>query len=259
MMSVRNPIVSCRDVWVSFGKNNVLEAISLNIFPQQIVSIVGPNGAGKTTLLYVLLGFIKPSRGEAEILGGSPRRIRRLGRVGYLPQIREIDVNFPVSVYDVVAMGCYARKRLFEILNGADRQHIKAALEKVDAIDLRDHYFGNLSGGQKQRVLIARALAMDPDILLLDEPSTGLDAVAQDSFYQLLSNLRDEGMTILMVSHDIGAVSSFVDRIACMNRRIHFHGRPQDCIMPETLEKVFGKHVHFLLHDKECETCGSDS
>jgi zinc transport system ATP-binding protein len=258
-MPVSNPIVSCRDIWVSFGENTVLEAVSLDIFPKQIVSIVGPNGAGKTTLLYVLLGFITPTRGKLEILGGNPRSIRRLGRIGYLPQVREVDVNFPVTVYDVVAMGCYARKGLFEILNPSDKEHIKNALQKVDAFNLKDQFFGNLSGGQKQRVLIARALGMNPDILLLDEPSTGLDVVAQDSFYQLLSQLRDEGMTILMVSHDIGAVSSFVDRIACMNRRIHFHGKPRDSIPPETLEKVFGKHVQFLLHDKECETCGSNS
>jgi len=253
------PVLLCHDVWVSFGQNTVLEAVSLKIYHKQIVSIVGPNGAGKTTLLYVLLGFIRPSKGYVEILGENPRRVRRLGRIGYLPQTSEFDVTFPVSVLDVVAMGVYAGKRLFETLTRQDKQTIRAALVKVGADDLADEYFGNLSGGQKQRVLIARALALDPQLLILDEPSTGLDAVAQDSFYQLLCDLREDGMTILMVSHDVGAVSSFVDRIACMNRRIHFHGKPEECIPSDALEKVFGKHVHFLLHDKSCESCESDS
>jgi zinc transport system ATP-binding protein len=119
------------------------------------------------------------------------------------------------------------------------------------------HHFGSLSSGQKQRILIARALAINPTMLILDEPATGLDAVAQDSFYHLLTALRDsEGLTIIMVSHDIGSVSLFVDKIACLNRKIHFHGAPAKCIeSQETMEAVFGKNVQFLFHDKNCETC----
>ena len=152
-------------------------------------------------------------------------------------------------------MGRYAGKRLFESLNGRDRSIVKDTLEKVGMADMGALHFGQLSGGQKQRVLIARALALEPQILILDEPSTGLDAVAQDSFYKLLTDLKCEGLTTVMVSHDIGTVSSFVDRIACLNRRIHFHGKPDKCIPSDALEQVFGKHVQFLVHDKKCETC----
>ena len=245
-----------KDVWVQYDGTMALEEINLTVREEEIVSIVGPNGAGKTTLLHAILGFKKPTRGDIRVLGESPQKIRSTGRIGYLPQIGNYDRRFPVSVFDVVAMSRYARAGLGGRLNATDQTRIQEVLARVHMDDFTHHPFGSLSGGQQQRVLIARALAGEPEILVLDEPSTGLDAVAQDSFYRILTHIRDEEhRTIVLVSHDIGTVSSVVDQIACLNKRIHFHGKPEECIPSDALEKVFGKNTHFLIHDEHCDTC----
>jgi zinc transport system ATP-binding protein len=248
--------VTLRDVWVRYNSRVVLEDINFSIEQKEILSIVGPNGSGKSTLLKTIMGFKDPFRGEISVMGKPPHKIMKTGNIGYLPQDAHLDSHFPIKVFDVVAMSRYASKFLLERLNEKDEEIIDESLKKVEMLDFKDHHFGSLSGGQKQRVLIARSLARKPKILMLDEPATGLDTVAQDSFYHLLERLRDsENLTIIMVSHDIGSVSQIVDKIACLNRKIHFHGKPGDCIPSHALEKVFGKNVNFLLHDKKCETC----
>jgi zinc transport system ATP-binding protein len=249
-------VILMEDVWVRYEQRVVLEGITLTVQDKEIVSIVGPNGGGKTTLLNTILGFKKPFRGKVLVFGKDPTRTQKSGLIGYLPQISGYDRRFPVCVFDVVAMSSYARKGLGKGLDSDDRERILNALERVEMSDFADHHFGSLSSGQQQRVFIARALVGQPKLLILDEPSTGLDAVAQDTFYHLLRTIRDEeDLAIIMVSHDIGSVSSVVDRIACLNKKIHFHGKPQDCIPSEALEKVFGKHIHFLIHDEHCESC----
>jgi zinc transport system ATP-binding protein len=249
--------ISLEDVWVRYDGQPVLEGIHLDVTEGEIVSIVGPNGSGKTTLLNTILGFIQPFQGRVQIFGQNPEVVRHSGLIGYLPQNPETDLRFPIRAEDVVAMTRWSRRSVFHRLSNDDHVKIHAALARVHMDGVANQHFGSLSGGQKQRVLIARALALDPKILILDEPSTGLDAVAQDSFYSLLLSLRDEqGLTILLVSHDIGAVSGIVDRIACLNRRIHFHGNPADCIPSDALVKVFGQDVQFVYHDRHCHTCG---
>ncbi len=244
------------DVWVRYQEKVVLEGICLTAGFREIVSIVGPNGGGKTTLIHALLGLIEPFRGNIEVLGKSPREIQKTGSVGYLPQHSRYDPLFPVNVSDVVAMAVHARRREPASDHKNVHERIEKVLDRVDMLHLRKHHFGSLSAGQQQRVLIARALVAEPKLLVLDEPSTSLDAVAQDAFYQLLRQLRDEeDLTILFVSHDIGSVSKIVDQIACLNRKIHFHGKPQECMTTETMVKVFGKDMNFLLHDEHCRTC----
>jgi len=253
-------VIVLEDVWVRYADQPVLEGIHFSVSEGEIVSVVGPNGSGKTTLLNTLLGFKQPFRGRIRIYGKSPEAVRHSGLIGYLPQNPETDTRFPVSAADVVSMTIRGRRPVFQRMTREDRERIRRMLGRVGMEGQAGHHFGSLSGGQKQRVLIARALALDPRLLILDEPSTGLDAVAQDSFYALLQSLRDtEGLTILMVSHDIGAVSGIVDRIACLNRRIHFHGRPSDNIPSEALEKVFGRDVQLVFHDRHCDTCGEDA
>ncbi len=248
--------VEIEGLTVKFGTNIILEDITMKILKEEIFSLVGPNGSGKTTLLKTIMGFIKPFKGVIKIFGKSPAKIKNSGKIGYLPQIKHYDFNYPVNVFDVVAMSRYAKKKIFEKLTDRDKEIITESIDKVGMSDYRNHHFGSLSGGQKQRVLIARALSVEPEILILDEPSTGLDVVAQDSFYSLLVRIRDElKLSIILVSHDIGSVSLFVDKIACLKRRIHFHGKPEECIPSHALEEVFGKNMTFLLHDKECETC----
>ncbi|HNR89649.1 MAG TPA: metal ABC transporter ATP-binding protein [Spirochaetota bacterium] len=256
---MERPIIALNNVWVEFGSIIVLEDITLAVCPREIVSIVGPNGSGKTTLLRTMMGLTRPTRGTVSILETAPAEIMRTGRIGYLPQERRQDERFPVTAYDVVAMSRFARTAVIERLTRTDRQAIEGALETVGMADAARAHFGSLSGGQKQRVLIARALALNPEILLLDEPSTGLDAVAQDSFYLLLRKLRDErGLAIVIVSHDIGTVSMIVDTVACIKRKLHFHGKPADCLGSDRLAEVFGKNVYVLHHDKNCPTCRDD-
>ncbi|HSV97989.1 MAG TPA: metal ABC transporter ATP-binding protein [Spirochaetota bacterium] len=252
----RHAALSMRGVWVRYGSTVVLEDIYLTVDQGEILSIVGPNGSGKSTLLRTAMGFTAPSAGEVRVYGLPPAEIRQSGLIGYLPQRSAYNADFPLSAYDVVAMSRYARTTIFERLGADDRKAIDNALERVEMSALRPRHFGSLSGGERQRVLIARALALHPRMLILDEPSTGLDAVAQDNFYRLLVDLRDnEGMTIIIVSHDIGSVSTIVDRVACLKRNIHFHGKPSDGMPAAALEKVFGRDVYFLHHDQSCETC----
>lgn len=253
------PVVSLQDVTVRFGENLALDRIAFEIDPQEIVSVVGPNGSGKTTLVHTILGLIEPSEGTVRVFGTDPRKALRSRRIGYLPQDTGTDSRFPVSAFDVAAMPVPGHRKPFGFLTGSDRKRVIEALRRVGMEEAAHFHFGRLSGGQKQRVLIARALALEPRLLVLDEPSTGLDVVSQESFYRLLQSLRDEeGFTILFVSHDIGAVSGIVDRIACLNRKIHFHGRPSDCVPSEALERVFGKDVQFVYHDRNCHTCEGD-
>ncbi|HPA70689.1 MAG TPA: metal ABC transporter ATP-binding protein [Spirochaetota bacterium] len=248
--------IDIRNAWVRYDGDIILEDITLGIAEREIVSIVGPNGSGKSTLLRAIMGLKECLRGGVEVFGRSPARARQEGMFGYLPQASSYDARFPVSVFDVVAMSRYARKGLMEKLARQDRSLIEESLDRVGMRDISRVHFGSLSGGQKQRVLIARALALKPRVLMLDEPATGLDAVAQDGFYDMLKELRDrDGLTILMVSHDIGTVSTIVDRLACVKRKLHFHGKPGERIPDATLAKVFGRNIHVVKHDRNCPTC----
>lgn len=251
-------VIELKDVRVAFNGTIVLEGITLSVRDGEIVSIVGPNGSGKSTLLRTIMGFLKPGVGTVRVLGCAPGSLPR-GTIGYLPQRSSVDFAMPVSVHDIVAMARYAGKGCIERLGRDDNARIDEALEALEIASLRNRHFGSLSEGQKQRALIARALAVEPKILLLDEPSTGLDAVAQDSFYQLLLKLRDEKkLTIVMVSHDIGAISSIVDSLACLKTRLHFHGTPTDCFRNGSLDTVFGKNIHYVRHEGRCDTCGEE-
>ncbi len=248
--------LSIENIWVRYDGNVILEDISFKLQHNEIMTIVGPNGSGKSTLLKTIMGFKQPFRGRIRVFGKSPAAVMNSGVFGYLPQSTTYDNNFPVTVYDIVAMARYSKKTLFETLNGEDRDIIDESLSAVEMVSLKSSHFGNLSGGQKQRVLIARALANEPRILVLDEPSTGLDSVAQDSFYHMLSLLRDrKSLSIIMVSHDIGTVSTVVDKIACIQKKLHFHGPPEECIPSEDLAKIFGKEIYFVRHDIDCDTC----
>lgn len=247
-----------KDVWVRYDQHIVLEAIDLDVTPKEIVTIVGPNGSGKTTLLHTILGIKRHYQGRITLFGHKAGIKNKQIPIGYLPQGVSIESRFPVCVFDVIAFSIYSQKGLFYSLDSEDRRLIHTVLERVEISDLINVHFGSLSGGQKQRVLIARALALHPKILILDEPATGLDIVSQDRFYSLLDQLRkEENVTIIMVSHDIGAVSGVVDRVACLNRRIHFHGKPSDGIPSEALRRVFGNHVQFVFHSHNCQTCES--
>ncbi|NOZ13718.1 MAG: metal ABC transporter ATP-binding protein [Acidobacteria bacterium] len=252
---MNEPWIHVRDLTVRYGSKTVLEKVTLDVMPGEMVSIVGPNGGGKTTLLKVILGMKDFSEGEVRVLGEKPGHVKA-GEVGYLPQINRHLRDFPIRARDVVLMGRFPRLGLLKRPGPADRKLAEECLEIVGMSDSADVPVQSLSGGQVQRVFIARALAMEPKLLILDEPSTGLDAVSQEDFYGTLRRLRDNrGISILMVSHDIGVVSNYVDKIACLNRHIHYHGPAGNEIPEKIIQEVFGRNIQILVHNKNCVTC----
>jgi zinc transport system ATP-binding protein len=240
--------VQIRGLCVKYNGVPALEDIDLDIQEGSYVGILGPNGAGKSTLLKVILGLVKPSRGAVSVFGEPPERLRARGAiVGYLPQRPLGNPGFPVSVQDVVLMGRYGRLGLFRRVRREDREAAARSLERVGIGHLARRPVGELSGGEQQRVFIARALCVEPRLLILDEPTVSLDACAQDELYELVNRLKQEmGLTVLMVCHDVGAVSRFVDDVICINRRIHVHQPPP--IGRLGLEQTFGCSVEYLFH-----------
>ena len=250
-----NEIVSLNDVWLKYNEKWALKSIYMTLIQGEILGIVGPNGGGKSTLLNVVLGLVKPEKGSVKLFGEKPDKRGRL-EVGYLPQVSHADRSFPVKVMDVVLMGLYSRLGFFSRPGKHNREFALELLEQVRMADHAEKPYQQLSGGQKQRVNIARALASRPRLLILDEPSTGIDNVSQESFYELMAKLRDEQqISVIMASHDIGAVTTHADRVACLNREIHYHGDSHSCFMPEIHEKVFGRDFKFMVHDANCATC----
>ncbi|NQT68742.1 MAG: ABC transporter ATP-binding protein [Desulfobacteraceae bacterium] len=251
----RSVYVELDDVWVAYDGKWILKSIILQCYDGEIFGIVGPNGGGKTTLLNVILGLVRPAKGSVKLFGQPPGKNSRLD-IGYLPQISHADRLFPVTVLDVVMMGLYSKLGFF---NRPDRKSREIAMNLLSRVNMADHAqrsFGILSGGQQQRVNIARALVSKPKLLILDEPSTGVDSVAQEDFYDLLAALRDEqGVSVIMVSHDIGMVTSHADRVACLNTQLHYHGEPDSCFIPGVQEKVYGKDMKIMVHDSKCVTC----
>lgn len=239
-------IAVLEDVSFSYGKRAVLKDVNLTISAGEFATIVGPNGGGKTTLLKLLLGLLKPSTGRIEIFGHAPEKSRL--RMGYMPQYSHLDVQFPVTVMDVVLMGRLGKR----FLGGYTRNDVDAAtkaLEEVRLIDERATHFNALSGGQKQRVLIARALCSDPELLLLDEPTSNIDQESEESFFQILDALNAR-MTILLVSHDVGFTSQVVKSVICVNEKVVIH--PTTKMDGTLIKDIYGGDFRMIRHDHRC-------
>jgi zinc transport system ATP-binding protein len=243
--------VEIRTLQVTVNRESILEEVNLEIREGTFLGLIGPNGGGKTTLLKTILGLVKPDRGEVRVFGLPPDDRRNRGHIGYLPQRAYADLTFPVSAFDVVLMGRYSRIGIWRRSTADDRRRAMETLASVGMDHLRDRPIGHLSGGEQQRVFIARALASEPRLLLLDEPTSGVDTSAQQSLYGLLGKLKKEyALTIVLVSHDIGVVPHHTDEVACLNRRLHLHGPSPDALDAETLGKVYGCEVELLVHGK---------
>ena len=236
-------VVKLEDVWVQYNGVPVLEGINLAIEQDDFLGIIGPNGGGKTTLLKVILGLISPGRGKVSVLGKPPEKSR--SKIGYVPQHNLFDRDFPISVRDVVLMGRYGKSGLFRRYNSEDRRATQDALQTVGMLNCKDRQMGKLSGGELQRIFIARALVAEPKLLLLDEPTASVDPAMQTEFYELLEKLKKR-MAIVLVSHDISAVSIYVDKLACLNRQLHYHGSKE--ITPEILEATYKCPVQMIAH-----------
>ena len=239
------PALEVRNLWAGYNGKPVLEGVSFQVDRGDMVGIIGPNGSGKSTLIKTVLGLVKPMRGEVLVLGrdGAPER----HLIGYTPQTELVDWDFPVTVFDVALMGRYSRRGLFRRTTKEDREAADASLELVKMFDLRDRLIGELSGGQRRRVLLARAMAHNPELLLLDEPMAGLDATAQHQLLDLLDELRAKDATVVLSTHDLSCVSSRCDKAACLNRRLIAFGKPSEVLNEQVLGDTFGTHL-LLVH-----------
>ncbi|MEW5994073.1 MAG: ABC transporter ATP-binding protein [Candidatus Zixiibacteriota bacterium] len=239
-----NTLVLLENVWFAYNSRLVLEDVSLTIGRGEFIWMVGPNGGGKTTLLKLMLGLLKPRRGSVRVLGQTPRQARK--GIGYMPQQAYLDPHFPVEVLDVVLMG-----RLGNSLGPYRRQDKESAARALDQVGLHGTErapFATLSGGQQRRVLIARALAAEPQLLLLDEPTANLDLAVEEELFELLYRLS-EHLTIVMASHDPAFVSQFVERVICVNRTVAIH--PTSAIEEGIMNELYGRPVRMVRHDRD--------
>ncbi len=226
--------------------SRILEDINLEIKRGEFLGIIGPNGAGKTTLLKIMLGLVKPTSGTIKLFGEDIHRFKDWYKIGYIPQhALSFDANFPVSVFEVVSMGRFSKKGLFKNLGIEDMQAIEDALEIVGMREYKNRRIGELSGGQQQRVFIARALSSQPELLILDEPTAGVDIAGQKEFYDFLERLHNEKkITLVLVTHDIGNITSRIGKLACINKRMYPGCHPEELFgyAPEGMK--FVHHLH---------------
>ncbi|MGH2403115.1 MAG: metal ABC transporter ATP-binding protein [bacterium] len=244
------PLAAVEHVCVSYGDERILDEVSLYIHRGDFLGIIGPNGSGKTTLLRVLLGLLVPDCGHVRLFGTDVRGFRDWHRIGYVPQKAvAFESRFPASVFEVVMSGRCGRAGLGRRFGAVDRDAGMKALETVGMAAYRDRLIGRLSAGQQQRVFIARALASAPDLLLLDEPTVGVDVEAQEQFYALLRRLNgDLGTTLVLVSHDIAMIAQEVTQLACLNRSLVFHGRPEDAMASGAVAQMYRAESRMIAH-----------
>ncbi len=236
---------------VYYGAVPALLDVSFAIDVGERVAVVGPNGAGKSTLFKVIAGLLRPTAGTLRVFGHPPGAHLC---IGYVPQRNQIDWGFPVTVTDVVMMGRSAKIGLLRWPRRQDREVVRRALRQVDMDTLADRSIGELSGGQQQRVFLARALAQEAEILLLDEPLTGLDTPSQENLFAVLDRLRAQGITVLVATHDLDQAGSHFDRVMLLNRRLIALGPAAEVLSPPYLLQAYGGHLHVLPGAEEAST-----
>ena len=243
--------IRLENVSFTYNHTHVLENVDLTVSEGDFACVVGPNGGGKTTLFKIMLGLLAPDRGRVHVLGQPVERARK--RVGYMPQYVHHDPQFPITVLDIVLMGRLGRGGLcgvFGWYKKSDRTAALQALEELEMTDSANHLFSELSGGERQRVLIARALSCHPDLLLLDEPTSNVDAATEARLFEILKNLNKR-MTILVVSHDLGFVSTVVNNVICVNRKVVVH--PTTEVTGEVIRDIYGSDLRMVRHDHRHE------
>jgi len=246
------------DVTVTYRNGNVaLDGASFCIPTSTICALVGINGSGKSTLFKSIMGFVPLTRGQVRILDQPAGRALGKNTVAYVPQSEEVDWNFPVRVEDVVMMGRYGHMNWLRRPSAEDRRRVDDALARVQMSDYRHRQIGELSGGQKKRVFLARALAQEGQVILLDEPFTGVDVTTEDAIIALLRELRDEGRVILVSTHNLGSVPYFCDQVVLVNRTVLDHGHTETIFTQDNLQAAFGGTLRFHvlggneLHDDD--------
>ncbi len=247
------PVIRVEDLNYRAGKQEILSDISFNIEQGDYVALLGPNGGGKTTLVKAILGLIIPSSGKIEIFGVDRMFFKSWYKIGYVPQnISLFDNNFPLSVYEAVSLGLASKKSWFSRLSDREKIQIEAVIEMASIGDLRDKNLSELSGGQRQRVMIARALVTEPEILILDEPSTGVDIASQHKFYEFLKKLnRERNLTIIFITHDLGVIADDVTHVLSVNQKLIYSGTAEGMLSCEAVSELYGTKAHIVHH--HCE------
>ena len=238
------PPLEVHDLTVSYHKKPALYGVDLTVPRGSLTGVIGPNGAGKSTFVKAVAGILPLTSGWVKIFGGGYRENCR--RVGYVPQRESVDWDFPVNVMDVVLMGRYGRLRVGQRPGKSDREAACACLEKVRMLPFADRQIGNLSGGQQQRVFLARALAQESDLYLMDEPFAGVDAATEEAIMEILRELRAAGKTLLVVHHDLSTVREYYDRLILLNMRLVATGPTDEVFTPDLLQATYGGRLTIL-------------
>ncbi len=240
-----------RNLFFTRQENEILKSITFTIPPGEYCAIIGPNGGGKTTLIRLLLGLEKPSSGTIHLFGTEQSKFRAWNRIGYVPQRSAlVDASFPATVREVVAMGRYALRGIFGWESTEDKEAIEEAMALMGISDLRDRLIGHLSGGQRQRVMIARALSSRPEVLIVDEPNTGVDIESQHRFYELLRHLnRNKSVSILFITHDIGVIAEDIHRVLFVNQTLLVSQNPHEMIRCDEMSRLYGNPSHVVCHN----------
>ncbi|WP_147802918.1 metal ABC transporter ATP-binding protein [Alkalicoccus halolimnae] len=248
-------VLEVKNLHFSYGKFNVLEDINMKVMPGSFLGLVGPNGSGKSTLMKLMLGLLNPDRGEISLFGEPVHSFKQWSRIGFVSQkANSFNSGFPATVFEVVAMGLYGKVGLFRFLKKHHKQKVKEAIAQVGMEQYEFHNIGKLSGGQQQRIFIARALVSEPDLLILDEPTVGVDAQSVKNFYDMLKDLNvRKGITLILVTHDIGAMSDYVTDVACLNKCLHFHGNKEtfEEKREEMMTAMYGHDVSVIEHNHD--------
>ncbi len=237
---MKSTSIDVENLTVAYHGKVALHGASLQIQAGSISGLVGMNGSGKSTLFKAIMGFLKPVTGRVLINGLPIKTVQKKSLVAYVPQSEEVDWNFPVSVHDVVMMGRYGYMNILRIPSANDRRVVRESLERVQMWSMRDRQIGELSGGQKKRAFLARALAQQGTVLLLDEPFTGVDIKTEKAMIDLLLELRKEGHTILISTHDLASITTFCDQVVLINRTILAYGDTSEVFTEENLSRTFG-------------------
>lgn len=232
------PLVELNHVSFGFDARPVLKDVSLHLHPGQFAALVGPSGAGKTTLLKLILGTLQATRGQV-CIHGEALHGRPATQIGYVPQLEAVDWNFPVTVSQAVLMGRVRRSGIWPWPSSDDNRRLNSILEQLGIAELGDRHIRDLSGGQQQRVFLARALIAEPDLLVLDEPTTGVDMRTAESVLHLLAELNQRGMTILISTHDLNTAAAHLPWVICLNRTVIAQGAPEDVFRVDVLNETY--------------------
>ena len=235
--------IRLNDVVVRYGDVVALDGVTLDVAPGQVTGMVGINGSGKSTLFKTVMGMVRPERGQVLLDGADPDAARKRAAVGYVPQSEAVDWAFPVSVRDVVMMGRYGHLGPMRRPRAIDRLAVAEALARVELTEYADRQIGQLSGGQRKRAFVARGIAQEAGIMLLDEPFAGVDKRSEATIVRLLRELAADGRTILVSTHDLHALPQLADSAVLLLRRVLFHGPVADALQPENLARAFGLDV----------------